>query len=141
MILARNPDFKILTFIKLRKQILKIRISGQNQKRVMRFFQILEGFYAYFLGFWSKIGGKGGHMDFFASEVCPNFRHILANFGMKKISNPKILFLRNKYLPIHYWSMIERIFIPQTCGAREKFVWIANNPNFEAQNLNKLLSP
>jgi hypothetical protein len=54
------------------------------------------------MGISSKIGGKGGHLVFFAREVGPFFSHVLADSEVKKFPIPKTLFLVNQYYPIPY---------------------------------------
>ena len=93
LIFAKNYDFKIFTTKKLRGQNLIIVFSGFNQKRVMRLFQILMHFYSYFLGISSKIGGRGGNMDFFEPEIMSFSVKFWSIATQKKFQIQKFFFL------------------------------------------------
>ena len=67
--------------------------------------------------------------------------YILADYDNKKYAISKISFPVNQYSAISYWSTIEKFFAPQTHGAVEHFVYVAQTPIFSLETRHSCRDP
>ena len=73
----QKSHFEDFSNIRILRWNLQIKIFGLKQKTPLRFFEKVGHFYWYLLGISSKIGGRGGNIDFFSNDFLAIFLQIL----------------------------------------------------------------
>ena len=118
-------------------KILKMGFLAQNQKRPSRFCLRSCILIKIIQGNQKKLGADGGRHPFGPWREI----HILADSEKKNFAISKISFLVNQYSTIPYWSTIEKNFAPQTHGAVEHFVYVAQTPIFSLETRHSCRDP